>query len=243
LEFPGLRDDNRPVITRLNASLLAALLSAAPAAATPAGYFVDRKQAAAERPIDRVEADGDFTLSIHRRYEGPVAARLLGIAEATYPPRDRLVSIAIERTFDMGSDSARVPLWWCDGRGVARVPYAITAGALEHYTKLTEHFRQHNFREAGATNLFWSDLAYKASIEPRDQYVLEGVPVRNVYVAEMILSWSYDDGTFVQMLISHRFVVLTKDGTVIAVEGDGQTDEEVSMSSHRGIGRVKTLMR
>ena len=223
--------------------MLATLLFAAPAAATPAGYFVDPKQAIAERPIDRVEDDGDFTLAIHRRYEGPAAARLLSIAEATYPPRDRLVSIAIERSFEMGSDSARVPLWWCDGRGAGRVPYAITAGALEHYTRLTDRFRAHNFREAGASNLFWSDFTYKATIERREQYVLDGVPKANVYVAEMVLSWSYDDGTFVQMLISHRFVVLSRDGTVLTVEGDGQTDEEVSMSSHRGIGRVKTLMR
>jgi hypothetical protein len=223
--------------------LLVALVFAAPAAAAPAGYFIDPKQAMAERPIDRVEADGDFTLSIHRRYDGPTEARLLSIAEATYPPRDRLVSIAIDRGFDMGSDSARVPLWWCDRRGAARVPYAITAGALEHYTRLTDRFRSHNFREAGASNLFWSDFTYKASIEPREQFVLDGVPTANVYVAEMVLSWSYDDGTFVQMLISHRFVVLTRDGTVLAVEGDGHTDEEVSMSSHRGIGRVETLMR
>jgi hypothetical protein len=222
---------------------MAALLAAAPASAAPAGYFVDPKQAAAKRLIDRVEDDGDFTLSIHRRYEGPAAARLLGIAEATYPPRDRLVSIAIDRSFEMGSDSASVPLWWCDGRGAGRVPYAITVGALEHYTRLTDRFRSHNFREAGATNLFWSDFTYKASIEPREQYILDGEPKANVYVAEMMLSWSYDDGTFVQMLISHRFVVLTREGVVLAVEGDGQTDEEVSMSSHRGIGRVKTLMR
>jgi len=236
-------DLDSPRFACCNGLLLVSLLVAAQAAATPAGYFVDPKQAIAERPIDRVEADGDFTLAIHRRYEGPTEARLLNAAEATYPPRDRLVSIAIERSFDIGSDSTRVPLWWCDGRGAARVPYAITAGALEHYTRLTDRFRSHNFREAGASNLFWSDFSYKASIEPRAQYVVDGEAKANVYVAEMVLSWSYDDGTFVQMLIAHRFVVLARDGTVLTVEGDGQTDEEVSMSSHRGIGRVKTLMR
>jgi hypothetical protein len=219
------------------------LLCAMPADASPPGYFVDSTDAVAERPLDRVEADGDFTLSIHRRYEGTLEARLLGIAEATYPPRDRLVGIAIESGFEIGSDSSRVPLWWCDGLGATRVPYAVTAGALEHYTNLTERFRAHNFRGAFARNLFWSDLAYRAKIDHRDEYLFAGGSVANVYVAEMNLSWGYDDGTFVPVSVAHRIVVLAPDGTVLGVEGDGETKEDVFISSHRGIGTVMRLMR
>ena len=222
---------------------LLTLLGTTPANASPPGYFVDSTQADAERPIDRVEADGDFTLSIHRRYEDPLGARLLGIAEATYPPRDRLVGIAIERGFEVGSDSSRTPLWWCDGLGVTRVPYAITAGALEHYIKLTERFRSHNFRGAWARNLFWTDLSYRASIAPRDEYYFEGGSAANVYVAEMNLSWGYDDGTFVPVSVAHRIVVLARDGTVLDVEGDGETNEQVTFSSHRGVWRVERVMR
>ncbi|TMQ60108.1 MAG: hypothetical protein E6K76_03040 [Candidatus Eisenbacteria bacterium] len=222
---------------------LLSMLNATPATASAPGYFVDSTQAAAERPIDSVEADGDFTFSIHRRYEDPLGARLLGIAEATYPPRDRLVGIAIEKGFDIGSDSSRTPLWWCDGLGVARVPYAVTAGALEHYLKLTERFRGHNFRGAWARNLFWTDLSYRASIAPRDEYSSEGASVADVYVAEMNLSWGYDDGTFVPVSLAHRIVVLARDGTVLDVEGDGETKEQVFFSSHRGIGRVDRVMR
>jgi len=231
---------------RLHATAILALLfllGATRAHASPPGYFVDSTQANAERPIDRVEADGDFTLSIHRRYEDPVGARLLAIAEATYPPRDSLVVIAIKRGFEVGSDSARTPLWWCDGLGVSRVPYAITAGALEHYMKLTESFRSHNFRGAWTRNLFWTDLSYRASIAPRDEYHFQGGSVANVYVAEMNLSWGYDDGTFVPVSVAHRIVVLARDGTVLDVEGDGETNEHVYCSSHRGPFRVERVMR
>ncbi|HYQ96601.1 MAG TPA: hypothetical protein VER38_06280 [Candidatus Eisenbacteria bacterium] len=222
---------------------LLSMLNAMRAGASPVGYFVDSTQAVAERPSDWVEADGDFTLSVHRHYDDAMGARLLGIAEATYPPRDRLVGIAIRKGLEMGPDSARTPLWWCGGLGVTRVPYATTGGALDYYIKFIERFRAHNFREAFAQNLFSSDLTYKASIAPRTQYFLGASSVTNVYVAEMTLSWSYDDGTFVPVSVAHRIVVLAGDGTVLAVEGDGGTSENVFISSHRGIGRTETLMR
>jgi len=225
-------------------AMLAVLATeAAPATAAPSGYFVDSTQAAAERPADRVVDDGAFTLTIHRKYSNAFEEHLLDIAEATYPPRDRLIAISIERGLEMGSDSARTSLWWCDGLGAARVPYAVTAGALAHYTRMTERFRAHNFWEAWAHNLFWTDLVYRATVERRDQYDFEGGSISNVYVVEMNLAWAYDDGTFVPVATAHRVVVLSPDGAVLAVAGDGETVEKVYFSSHRGIGRVETQMR
>jgi hypothetical protein len=216
------------------ALFLAAHAYAAPSApAMPPGYFIDPAQAAAARPVDRVLADGDFTLAIHRRYADPTEANLLAIAEATYPPRERLIDRALSMDTQIGSDSSGMPLWWCDGVGVGRVPYAITAGALAYYTMLTEHFREHDFRETGTQNLVWADFSYTASITPRDHYYLEDRLIADVYVAEMNLSWSFDDGTFVPTSTAHRIVVLTRDGAVIAVLGDGGTQEEMAMSTRR----------
>jgi hypothetical protein len=209
----------------------------------PPGYFIDAAQLAAERPTDRVEADGDFTLVIHRKYDTPLGAHLLDIAEALYPPREAIITQAIENESEIGSDSARTALWWQDGLGVSRVPYAVTAGAIAHYTGLTERFRAHDFRGAWDHNLFWTDFKYEATIEPRDHYALEDTTFTNVYVAEMALAWSYDDGTFVPECHAHRVVVLSKDGSVLYIQGDGYADEQVSMSSHRGIGRAQSLMR
>lgn len=221
----------------------AAPFLAAPASATPPGYFVDSTQANAERPADRVVDDGAFTLSIHRKYSNALEARLLDLAEATYPPRERLISVAIDRGFEMGGDSARASLWWCDGLGAARVPYCVTAGALAHYVRMTERFRAHNFWEAWAHNLFWTDLKYEAKIEHRDQYDFEEGTLTDVYVVQMTLAWGYDDGTFVPTCLAHRIVVLTPGGSVLGVAGDGQTIEKVMFSGHRGIGYVETQYR
>ncbi|HYQ88230.1 MAG TPA: hypothetical protein VEU09_01225 [Candidatus Binatia bacterium] len=223
--------------------LLAPAALARHAATIPSGYYVDPSQADQARPADRVEADGDFTLSIHRTFENPLEARLLGIAESIYPPRERLIDRAIEQTTEIGSDSTRAPLWWCDGVGVSRVPYAVTAGAVKHYTDLTDRFRAHNFRGAWDHNLFWTEFRYEASIKLHDHYYMADSTASSVYVAEMSLAWSYDDGTFVPVSLAHRVVVLSRAGDVISVEGDGLTDEQVYQSSHRGIGRSESLMR
>jgi len=194
-------------------------------------------------PIDREESDGDFTLSIHRNYEDVLGARLLEVAEATYPPRDSLIVRAIERGTEVGSDSARTPLWWIDGLGVSRVPYAVTAGALRHYVGLTDKFRRHNYAGAWENNLFWTELRYGASISHRDTYYTEGSTLTNVYVAEMNLAWGFDDGVFEPGSLAHRIVVLSPSGDVISVEGDGDTKEFVNFSPHRGIGYVESLAR
>ena len=143
---------------------LASLLSVALAAAAPQGYFVDFKQASASRPASVEKTDGDFTMSIHREYKDSIGARLLGIAEATYPPREVLVDFAIEYALEMGSDSAKAPLWWCDGVGVERIPYAVTLSAVEYYARLTENFRRHVFWGVGGSPLLWTDFTYKATI-------------------------------------------------------------------------------
>src|SRR5437867_11277159 len=210
----------RRAVSILPGALFALSLASQGSATVPSGYFIDPKQAVADRPMDRVEDEGDFTLAIHRRYEGPTELKLLSIAEAIYPPREILIARAIERNQEMGSDSARVPLWWCDGLGVARVPYAVTLGAIEHYTDLTDRFRAHNFRGAWDHNLFWSDLRYDASISFRPHYYLVDSPVINVSAAQFALTWSFDHLTLVPVAVAHRVRARPRCGAVRAAQGD-----------------------
>jgi len=211
--------------------------SVALAAAAPQGYFVDSKQAFARRPASVEKTDGDFTMSIHRDCKDSIGTRLLGIAEATYPPREVLVDFAIEYALEMGSDSAHVPLWWCDGVGVERIPYAVTLSAVEYYARLTENFRRHIFWGVGGTPLRWTDFTYRATITRKANVTVGPESFASVYVADMLLDWRYDDGIFTPVTRAHRIVVLTPAGKVLRVEGDGGADEDVSMSNHRRVGR------
>ncbi len=176
-------------------------------------------------------------MSIRREWKNDTGERLLGIAEATYPPREALVDLALQNATEMGADSAGALLWWCDGVGIARIPYAITSGAVDHYSRMTDAFRRHSFWAAGGNVPLWTDLRYKATVTHKTDVTLGGASYPSVYVAEMWLDWSYDDGVFRPVTKAHRIVVMTPDGKVLRVEGDGGADEDVSMSKRRGIGK------
>jgi hypothetical protein len=212
-------------------------------AAPPGGYTIDSLQAAEERPTWRDAPDGDFTYSIRRDAAGPLEARLMGIAESCYPPRATLIEKAVAEGHEIGPDSAGASLWWADGTGVRRVPYAVTAGALWYYLGLTETLREPEVRVPGAPALFHSRFAYRGSVEPREIHRVGDREWRQVFVARLELEWSYDDGTFAPSITAWRTVVLTPEGQVLFVEGDGTAAERVAMSGHRGVGRVERRVR
>ena len=228
------------ILTVLSSLAIPAL--AIPALAMPPG-FVDSTQASELRPTQMDYDDGDFTLAIHRDFTNMNEERLLGIAESTYPARDEVISLSVVHRTEIGPDTTGIPLWWYDGVGVHRVPYAATAGALDYYLDLTRRMRSHNFWGAFARSLFWTDLNYRASVAHYDAYFVGGEEYRDVYVAKITLGWGYDEGTFVPVNRAHRVVVLKPDGEVLSIDGDGTVQETVGFSVHRGIGYRKQLMR
>jgi hypothetical protein len=205
-------------------------------AALPPGYFVDVAEAAATRH-DRWEATewelGNYTISIRRLAPDRHQARLLAIAEATYPPRDLMTSIALLEGHEMGSDSARGNLWWYQGVGPNRLPYAVTLATIDYYAGLTERFRHRQFREAGTRPLHSSRLVYEGTIAHRDRFSLSDEEYRDVYVAHLHLVWAWDDGTFDSFTEATRTVVLDHAGEVLGVSGDRAFEEDVAISGWR----------
>lgn len=209
----------------------------------PTGYYLDNAQVAEDRPVWRDAPDGDFTYSVKREFPDSNAARLLAIAESCYPSREALIEIAATHYFEMGSDTAQGPLWWCDGPGVRRVPYAVTAGALRHYLDLSERFRNHDYTVPGGRGLYGTELVYHAKIEARQDFVAAGKAYQQVYVAYLSLQWAYDDGTFSPSFQAHRVVVLDSAGNVRQIVGDGSAVENVTFSMHRAVGKVDRIFR
>ncbi|HET9253227.1 MAG TPA: hypothetical protein VFP58_14030 [Candidatus Eisenbacteria bacterium] len=223
-------------------TLLLPVLAPHPAAsALPPGYFVDTEQARASRH-DRWEATewelGDFTISIRRKAPDPHQARLLAIAESTYPPRDLVASVALLEGYDMGSDVSRGNLWWYQGAGPNRLPYAVTLAAIDYYAGLTESFRRSRFWEAGTRPLYSSRLVYEGAIAHRDRFTVSGEDYHDVYVAHLHLVWGWDDGIFDSFTEATRTVVLDRAGDVLAVSGDRPFQEDVVISGWRDrVGR------
>lgn len=223
-------------------SCLPAIGSAAPAGPPP-GYFIDWAAAAAEPPRPREETSGEYACIIRRSAPDSTSARLLSIAECAYPPRNLLAGLAAEKGYEIGSDTARVPLWWCRGTNERRIPYAATRGALEHYLKITEKYRDREYREPGTWRIFTSELVYHATIAWREEFAVSERSFHDVWVANVAMSWTYDDGTFLPLVTARRTVVLSPGGEILAVDGDGQGTEDVAISANRGIGRQKQLLR
>jgi hypothetical protein len=235
---------------RVAAPLVAVALAVAPllpgastAAPAPSGYFVDSTQAKSAPPASREEKTGDYICTIERQAPDAAASRLLGIAESVYPPRSLLTDMAAENGYEIGADTMRVPLWWCHGTAERRVPYAATRGALEHYLKLTEKYRDRERRGPGMQPIFSSELIYRAMIARREEFAIGDRSFDGAYVASLGLSWTYDDGTFLSFVGARRTVVLSARGEILAVDGDGGAVEDVSISSHRDVGRQKQLYR
>lgn len=206
------------------------------ASALPPGYFVDAEHAVATRHDRWEETEwelGDYTVSIHRKAPDLHQARLLAVAEATYPPRDVMISIALLRGHELGSDSSRGNLWWYRGLGPSRLPYAVTLATIDYYAGLTERFRRRQFREAGTRSLYSSRLVYEGSIEHRERFSMPRAEYRDVYVANLHLVWAWDDGIFDSFTEATRTVVLDRSGNVLAVSGDRAFEEDVVISGWR----------
>ena len=209
----------------------------------PRGYSIDSVEARSAPPLCRDDASKDYACSVQRTAPDSKASHLLAIAECVYPPRSLLAGLAAEKGYEIGSDTARVPLWWCRGTRERRIPYAATRGALKHYLALTERYRDREYREPGSQPILSSGLIYVATISRREDFALESRAFRDVYVASVALSWTYDDGTFLPFVSIRRTVVFNNEGEILAVDGDGQEVEDVAISANRGIGRQRKLQR
>jgi hypothetical protein len=211
-------------------------------ASRPSGAAPSSRPERSQAPVPRVESledtTGDYRISVRRDAPDSISSYLLSIAESTYPSRAMLVRLAEDNGYDMGSDASQGPLWWCDGTGVARVPYAVTAAAVRYYIAQTRQLREIATRIPAARRVFSSSLQYRAGIAFRRHVEIADSAYEDVYVARMELNWSYDDGTYESLIEAHRIVILSRHGAVLSLRGDGAALEEMQISPRmRGEGR------
>ncbi|HET9940252.1 MAG TPA: hypothetical protein VFR25_04060 [Candidatus Eisenbacteria bacterium] len=214
---------------------LAALGRPMQARATPPGYFVDQAEAEGygDRPFRLDETAYAFSVSVDRAASDTLSARLLAIAESTYPERDPLVVNALDHRWEMGADTAHAVVWWSRGVGPNRIPQAATWRAVRYYADLCAHYRRNLYLNTGTRAPMKSELTYWATIDHKDRFGLEGSQFNDVYVANMNLFWGIDDGAFDMITTAHRTVVIDPSGEVLQVVGDAPGDESVMISGWR----------
>jgi len=163
---------------------------------------------------------------IDRQFATPEEETLIAIAEQFCPAREDVLAAARPEERDaLGLEAGDGCLWW--HYWSFRIPYAITADAVDYYKQCADSFQQDP--SLCQTSFPYADLNYQAGIEFMTVYAHGDTQYDNVYVVQMSLAYcEYYGWLSAEGFEKQRVVVLTAQGEVLAVYGDGPTDVIVS---------------
>ena len=181
---------------------------------------------AIQLPIDLVEA-GDYAVSIKRQFGSPEEERLLRLAEAAFPIHvDRRARAPAELHLPKQKG-----LEWSRG-GFDDVPIAdvVCSRAVRHYWDVCIGYRT-NSQFIPGRSFNSTRLAYTAALLRIEHYSHGGDTYRDVYVAELSLSWLQSCGELCGMCFRRvKEVVLNSRGDVLAVYVDHPTNNMMTVS-------------
>jgi hypothetical protein len=169
-------------------------------------YYISSHDWSQALPDSSIDTTGVYDVRWTRRFHTAGEARLLRHAESLYPASAR---VALGR-------GGFQDQWWLasfDGIRVASLP---TRGAAAYFRDLAARFRAGDF--SGTLPMLASGLDYVAAIERRGSLEIDGQTHRNVYVAEIRLSWAQYCGSLCAMGFERRrTVVFDHQGRVLQV--------------------------
>jgi hypothetical protein len=219
----------------LRGLVLALALAAAPgppiSAQGPPGYYFVQGPELPDSLIE-ISGDGRFVISVRRDAVTREEARLIARAESLYPDpaliEREVATLLADPRNQRGVWEERLraaaaepgPRWWWSVSD-PWWPFAVTAGAVEHYVEAARRLRDAPGpgvpREPDALSSV--RFEYRATVAPRDAG----------HVVDLSITWSYHCGSVCGNRFSHtRRVVFDADGEVVEVEGDGLAEVLVS---------------
>jgi hypothetical protein len=217
-------DATGPLRSLVLALALAAAAGLPISAQGPPGYYFVQGP---ELPDSLVEISGDgrFVISVRRDAATREGARLIARAESLYPDpalieREVATLLADPRNqrgvWEERHREAAVqpgPRWWWLVDHPWR-PFAVTAGAVEHYVEAARRLRDSPdpgvFLEPGFRHT--ARFEYRATVTPIDAG----------HVVDLSMTWSHRCGRLCGRSFRHaRRVMFDANGDVVEVEGDG----------------------
>jgi hypothetical protein len=196
-----------------------------PTRKVPVGYYRSQLATRIELPED-LHWDGPYAVLIERK--GP--RRYLRMAETVLPAREVVVAAIAETHFRLWEEPSDSDLWWTGWADGVRLPYAVNALAVSYYLDASKALRRRDFSGIQSPDaapgdepfrLESSEFTYRANATYYDHYDRDGQDFRNVFVAQLGLSWRASPGLGVGMAFTlGRVVVMDADGGVVAVFGD-----------------------
>jgi hypothetical protein len=198
-------------------------------------YKVEAEDLAHPLAVKELNRPGRHKVKISRRFSNENEEKLMRIAEAVYPPPDEVTrGLTPDQKAEVGMNDVR--LWWCREFDSVRIPYAVTRSAVAYYLEVSAEFGKKKPRVPFWRSMKSSSLTYQASIMRKESYRAGQVTHREVYIVSMMLGWSQYCGNLCAMDFGKsRTVVLSEQGEVLAVEGDGCEPILVSEESNNGM--------
>ena len=171
---------------------------------------------------------GDVQSHVRRFTHSPDERRLLSIAENLYPDPDVVAATVKRHSAQLGEavtdvappvSSDGIPRWWIGEKNGELLPFAVTAAALDYYLGEMEGFWQRR-RGSGPNHpprpsQRFDYSAHVSSLE-------SSFGMGGAYVVQLRMSRSVECDPYLgDRWVLERRVVLTSDGEVLEVQGDG----------------------
>lgn len=169
-------------------------------------------------------------MQIFRKFDGAQQEKLLRVAEAIYPARANVLAAGKKMRGTLSAtDKTTKDLWWWNDFDGVRLPYAITTSAVVYYRQKIREFRGGDFKATRGIKMFSANMKYVSDIKYHVDFTQGKRKFRGVYVVKMQLIWEQTCGSVCGMYFNReRTVVLSKNGNVLAVSGDGAESVIVS---------------
>jgi hypothetical protein len=158
-------------------------------------------------------------VSIRREAADAAQAKLIATAEAARPE-----AAALRKAMGDGPEPKDASQWWYREVLGIRIPFAITAGTVEYYSKLVGDYGKQEFKRFLEPS---SSVDYHASVAFHAMFEQDGRKFADVQVVTLKLVFAQNfaaTGTEGMQFEKSRTVVLDAKGKVLAVYGDGPTE-------------------
>lgn len=180
---------------------------------------------AGSRPKEWPASPERHKITIQREAADENEKKLIAAAEKSLPDAAALAKSVIKD--ESGLAKPQAGAWWNKEILGIRIPYALTADAVQYYSDLVKDYGQQKLVRFTQPS---SGFTYQAKVSKHAAYEIDGKSLENVTVVTMTMKFhqnfvaSVADGF---QFGKSRIVVFDKDGKILHVKGDGDTEVPV----------------
>jgi len=174
------------------------------------------------------DTDGQFKIEISRHFANSTERSYLRTAEAVYPAPAQMYQRGLTTSHLCKQDrtSEMVPVFGGCGNDNIEMTEIVTARSVLYYVDMTQLARMNPKLPSGFTAVE-TDLKYVANIQYFTKYTHGGRTLRNVYVADLTMKWSFACGFLCGVgFTRNKVVVLDSRGNVIGLYLDAAVNRE-----------------